>query len=100
MGTRTDKNPAIRIYYVDPETLTPLEFDHFLLNLTAANGDPAFKSLLNITHDVIHMFTHFKCVPTELPEGETPEVQLAYNSFDEYQLEDLTPASMQDFLER
>ena len=38
MGTRTTKNPAIRIYYVDPETLVPLEFDHYFLNLTAANG--------------------------------------------------------------
>ena len=30
------KNPSARLFYLDPDTFLPLDYDHYFLNLTAS----------------------------------------------------------------
>ncbi|ELU09883.1 hypothetical protein CAPTEDRAFT_207669 [Capitella teleta] len=68
---KTDRNPSIRVYWLDPEDFHVVDYHQLFINISAAGG-----------------------VETE------PPIEFAYSALDEYHLADMTPHSWRDLAER
>ena len=117
MGAYKDRNPAIRIYYLDPVTFTPIEYDHYFMNLTATEGGNCdfcsfYQTAFSDTFDTIfnmawshsdtseHYYLISRNFTSFLSDGTPPSIELMYNTFTDYGMVDLSLTSLSDFIDR
>ena len=88
--TKTNKNPSMRVFYIDDTTYDVIDYEQYGFNLMDAAGGTV----------VIYVTSNLQLFCFSQESNSIPVIEFLYSAMDEYGLADMTPASWKQLTER